>query len=338
MNRRTYGSAGRGRSILFLVLLGSAHALSGAAPGDTLVWPSPPDQPRIRFVQSLTSTEQLKQKKGFFEKLISIIGGSESAKNWFVQPVGVTVSPKGIVVVTDPGAHGIHLLNIGKKEYDFVGTTKFGAFKSPVGCAFDDDGNLYVTDSEAGRVIVFDDDLDPEKEITAGLHRPTGIQIAGGRIYVSDTGEHKIVVMTKDGSVISAFGQHGAGAGEFNYPTFIAVRESISVIDALNYRVQTFDLSGKFSSAFGQLGDVAGRFVSPKGISLDSDGNRYVTDALMDNMQIFNPAGQLLLIVGRKGKGDGEFMTPAGIFIDKHDRIYVVDGLNRRLEIFQYLK
>jgi DNA-binding beta-propeller fold protein YncE len=324
--------------VALVLLLGTAHVFGGVAPGDTLVWPSPPEKPRIRFVQSLTSAEELKQKKGFFEKLISIIGGSEGTKNWFVQPVGVCVSPKGIVVVTDPGAHGIHFLNIEKKEYDFVGTTKFGALKSPVGCAFDDEGNLYVTDSETGRIIVFDDDLDPEREITGGLHRPTGIQVAGGRIYVTDTGEHKIIVMNKDGGFVSAFGQHGSGAGEFNYPTFLAVRESISVIDALNYRIQTFDLSGKFSSTYGQLGDVAGRFVSPKCISLDSDGNRYVTDALMDNIQIFNRAGQLLLIVGRKGRAEGEFMTPAGIFIDKHDRIYVVDGLNRRVEIFQYIK
>jgi len=335
---QTKGCGYQALTVVLLLLLGTAHALSGAAPGDTLVWPMPTDQPRIRFIRSVTSTEELTQKKGFFEKLISFIGGSETSKNWFVQPVGVTAYSSDIVIVTDPGAHGIHVLNLEKKEYDFIGSTKFGALKSPVGCAFDDEGNLYVTDSERGSIIVFDSDLDAEKEITSGLRRPTGIQIAGGRIYVTDTGEHKIVVMTRDGKVISTFGRHGAGAGEFNYPTFLAVRESISVIDALNYRIQTFDLSGKFGSTFGQLGDVAGRFVSPKGISLDSDGNRYIADALMDNIQIFNRAGQLLLIVGRKGRGDGEFMTPSGIFIDKNDRIYVVDGLNRRVEIFQYLK
>ena len=107
-------------STAYLLLHGAAYAFPGEAPGDTLVWPSPPDKPRIRFVRSVTSTEELKQKKGFFEKLISIIGGSESSKNWFVQPVGVTVSPSGLVIVTDPGARGIHILNIEKKEYDFV--------------------------------------------------------------------------------------------------------------------------------------------------------------------------------------------------------------------------
>ena len=305
----------------------------------TLVWPQPPDQARIRHVRTISSIENLEAKKGFWGKLFGFLFGSEHQQSrWFVQPVGVAVSPSGVIFVTDPGAHGVHIINPEKKEYDFLATTKYGDFRSPIGCAIDENNFIYITDSERGDVVVFDNDIDAVLEIKTHLVRPTGIQVVGDHLFVADAGQHTVTVFDRKGNYVYAFGRHGAGEGEFNFPIQLAVRESVMVVDALNYRIQNFDFAGHYSSTFGDLGDVSGRFASPKSIALDSDGNRYVTDALMDNFQIFNRMGQLLLVVGRKGTSNGEFMMPNGIFIDKSDKIYVVDALNRRLQIFQYLK
>ncbi len=303
-----------------------------------LAWPSPPDRARIRHVRTISSLENSGERKGFFGKVLGFLFGSSQQQQWFVQPVGIAVSPSGLVAVTDPGARGIHFLDLVKNEYDFLRSTKLGDFRSPVGCAYDSAGNLYVTDSERGDLLVLDRDREPVLQIQSHLRRPTGVQVRGGKIYVADAGDHDVAVFDRAGTFLAAFGHRGAGQGEFNFPTALCVRDSIAVVDALNYRIQMFGLDGAFGSTFGDLGNVAGRFAAPKSIAFDSDGNRYVTDALMDNFQIFNSAGQLLLIVGRKGTGDGEFMTPSGIAIDNHDRIYVVDVLNRRLQLFQYLK
>ena len=303
-----------------------------------LVWPLPPDQPRIKFLQSVTSIQQPESKKGFFAKVLGFLFGGEQQSGWFVQPVGIVVSGTGIIYVTDPGANGIHVLNLAKQEYDFLRDTKYGKLRSPVGCAIDADGNLYISDSERGDVIVLNKDLEAFIEVKSHLQRPTGIQVVGDSVYVADAGLHEIVAFDRKGNFKFEFGRHGSGAGEFNYPTHLIVRDSISVVDALNYRIQTFDRAGHFGSTYGDLGNVAGRFAAPKSIALDSDGNEYVTDALMDNIQIFNRAGALLLIVGKKGSNNGEFLSPSGIFIDSKDRIYVVDALNRRLQIFSYLK
>ncbi len=324
-----------GLAILALLL---PVGLAAQSNDSLLVWPGPPDPARIRHIRTISSMGDFKHEKGFFAKLVSFLTGGESTLPWLVQPVGIAVSADGRIFVADPGAHGIHVINPEKKEYDFVKETKYGMLISPVGLALTEDGRLYVSDSERGDVIVLDDDLEAEAQIKGSLVRPTGLQIIGGKLYVVDTGRHEVVVFDLKGNVMLEFGRHGAGAGEFNYPIHLAGRDSVYVVDALNYRIQKFDPAGKFGSAFGDRGDIPGRFASPKSIALDSQGHVYVTDALMDNFQIFTAYGQLLLIVGRKGASDGEFMSPGGIAIDRNDRVYVVDTLNKRVQIFQFIK
>lgn len=325
-------------NIMFLCVVLFVTIVYPQSDSSSLVWPSPPDHPRIMHVQTISSPESLQPKKGIVSKILGFLMGSEKNAPWLVQPVGIGVSPDGRIVVADPGANCIHIINAKEREFDFVAETKFGKFISPVSVAFAPDGRLYVSDSQRGDIIVFDDDLEADFRIKGNLNRPTGIIVSDGKLFVSDTGEHKVVVFDLEGNYVHSFGHRGAGFGEFNYPIQLVAGDSLLVLDGLNYRVQQFDFAGRYMSTFGKQGNVAGRFASPKGIALDSDGNVYVTDALMDNFQIFNPSGQLLLVVGRRGVLDGEFMSPGGICIDKGDNIYIVETLNKRIQIFQFLR
>jgi DNA-binding beta-propeller fold protein YncE len=311
-----------------------------AHPNDTtLVWPNPPDPPHIRHLQTISEIGDLKQEKGFFSKLLSFFTGGESVPRWFVQPVGIAVSPvDGRIAITDPGAKCIHILDLTKKEYNFIAETKYGKFISPVGVAFTEDGQLYVSDSERNDIILFNRDLEAEEQLKDSLLRPTGLQIVHGKLYVIDTGQHRVLVFDLQGKFQFSFGKHGDGVGEFNYPVQIAAHDSLYIVDALNYRIQKFNLNGEFQSTFGQHGNIPGRFANPKAVALDSDGDVYVTDALMDNFQIFNSSEKLLLVVGKPGRNDGEFSSPGGIAIDHNNTIYIVETLNKRIQIFQYLK
>jgi hypothetical protein len=324
-------------SVCILVIL-VQMAATAQQDSAMLVWPSPPDRPRVKHLLTISSLESLQSKKGFFSKLISFFTGDESTPRWLVQPVGIAVSADGRIVIADPGAHCLHIINPVKKEYDFIAETKFGKFESPVGLAFAPGGKLYVSDSQRGDIIVLDEDFDAQKEIKDSLSRPTGLLVVGTKLYVVNTGMHGIAVFDLEGNYVSSFGQRGAGGGEFNYPLSLAFRDSLYVVDGLNYRIEKLDVNGRYGSSIGQHGNVAGRFASPKGIAVDSDGNIYVTDALMDNIQIFNPAGQLLLIVGQKGSANGEFQSPGGIAIDGNDKIYIVETMNKRVQVLQYMK
>jgi len=303
-----------------------------------LVWPPPPDQPRIMHVRTIATLQSIKGEGGFFSKILGFFFGENSSSHWLVQPVGIAISPRGELYIADPGANGIHVIDQERREYDFIAQTKFGAFHAPVGIAFAPDGTIFISDSQRGDIIAVDEDHDAKFQVRDHLVRPTGLLVLQDKLYVVDASLQKIVVFDLKGKYLFDFGGRGEETGKFNYPIQITGTTSLYIVDALNYRIQQFSADGKFISAFGKQGTGAGSFASPKAVATDSDGNVYVTDALMDNVQIFNPRGQLLLVVGQQGERDGQFMSPGGIAIDGNNNIFIVDMLNRRIQIFRYLK
>lgn len=302
------------------------------------VWPPAPDRPRVRHVRTIASGADLQPAGGILDGVLGLLFGDRDARPWLIQPVGIAVSPSGLLAVADPGIHGVHLIDPGEQTYRLLTETETGVLQSPVGVAFDTREFLYVSDSERGCVAVFDEDGDPEFMIKDGLNRPTGLLVARDTLYVVDTGSHRIVRFDAKGRFLAASGTRGKAGGEFNFPIQLAGGDTLFVVDALNYRVQRLTPSGEYLSAFGSQGNGLGTFAGPKAIARDSEGHLYVTDALLDNIQIFDCAGRLLLVVGRQGNADGEFMSPTGIAIDRNDRIYIVDGLNRRIQVLQYLQ
>jgi len=124
-----------------------------------------------------------------------------------------------------------------------------------------------------------------------------------GRVYVADTGKHRVQVFDKDGTYIDQFGLYGDADGEFNSPSGLAVSGwmlkddgeparvadyfYLYVTDTLNHRVQRFKISAppKAVSGFGfettpfnythdgnmgSYGDADGKFNLPEGTAADS--------------------------------------------------------------------
>jgi len=331
----------RGMLRFLFLLLSAAPALAGRLPDSTgLCWPPGPERRRICFERAIAAPADLgSEGGGLLSGVVEFLFGGRSTESWFVQPVGIAVSPGGRIYVTDPGARGVHLITLDgdEGEHRLVTGTDAGPFLSPVGVAVAADGSVIVSDAEDRSVLVLDEDLDLRSVIRGDLGRPTGIAVAGDTIYVVDAGRHRIHLFNRGGSLLGGFGTRGGGEGEMNFPINLVRHGDLFVVDALNYRIVRLSPEGAFRTAFGTQGGVAGSFASPKAIAADADGHLYVTDALLDNVQIFTPEGALLLVVGRQGEAPGEFMSPAGIAIDSDNRIYVVETLNRRLQIFRYL-
>ncbi len=159
-----------------------------------------------------------------------------------------------------------------------------------------------------------------------------------GRVYVADTHAHDIKVFDDDGKLINVIGQRGEENGEFNFPTYLAFSDDkLYVTDTMNSRIQIFDADGNFIAKFGQLGLNVGNLVRPKGVAVDSVGNIYVIESLYDNMLVFDKKGRTLLALGGSGKGIGEFYLPSGIWIDSHDQVYIADMYNGRITVLQFL-
>lgn len=299
---------------------------------------------RLEYVRGFSSEREVKVKRSLWNKVVDLVAGPPEYRR-MVRPYSIAVTSRGRIVVTDPGIPAVHLFDFEKQKYKQLEGGKGEAFESPQGVAVDADDTIYVTDSARGRIFVFDGEgrfqrfIGSLKGGEGFFKRPTGIAVnsAARQLYVTDTLRHRVYRLGLDGSVLGYFGERGLEPGQFNFPTEIALRGSeLLVVDAMNFRVQTFTPDGRFLRSFGALGDRTGYFFRPKGAALDSEGNIYVVDGLLETVQVFSPAGELLYFFGRSGVRAGEFQLPAGICIDARDRIYVADSLNQRVQVFQY--
>ena len=300
---------------------------------------------KLLYERSFGSDAEVKLKRGFWTKVLDIVAGAPERHN-LVRPYSVVADSRGRVIVTDPGIPAIHVFDFERQKYKFIHRAGKQEILSPQCVAVDAQDNFYVTDSDAGKIFVYDADGKFQRTIGAlkggeGMFkRPTGIAIdsAAQRIYVSDTWRQQIFVMDMDGSVIQKIGKGGVAPGEFNFPTELRLDNGeLLVVDAMNFRVQQLHPSGEASVVAGSAGDGNSDMFRPKGIGLDSEHNLYVVDGLKDLVQVFNDRGQLLYYFGGSGSGPEEFQLPAGLFINRDDHIYIVDSYNRRVQVLHYI-
>lgn len=302
------------------------------------VWPSPPDEPRIEFVDKLNNPGDVGQRVSAFTKFGRWITGGQGEDQALQKPFGVAVDDEGNLCISDTGAKRIAYVNFKKKQWRNIEAVDKVRFASPVSVARQQ-GIFYVADSELARVFAFKDNGKSIWTIGEPLQRPTGVAVAGEMLAVVDSQAHCVFVFDLKGKLRFQFGKRGNGDGEFNFPTHISSdgRGHWLVTDSLNCRVQTFDLSGKFVSQFGSNGDTSGHFSRPKGVAADRFGHVYVADAVFANFQVFDSAGRLLLSLGERGDGPGAFSMPGGIAISRANEIYVADGYNHCVQVFRYI-
>ncbi|GAB4539319.1 MAG: 6-bladed beta-propeller [Thermodesulfovibrionia bacterium] len=333
----------KGLRFCIIVLFG-VISFSGCAttppegPKKEIVWPSPPETPRIKWVTQWSNRGDFGKPNPF----ITFLLGEERFEQ-LRRPTSVVADSSGNVYVADGELGVIFVFDQQRKGLRFLGV---GNLSRPVGLAMDNKrGIVFVADSgqdkvyginkETGEIIM---EMGKIKEMA----NPSGMVYdeERERLYVTDTQNHIIRVFDKDGKQISTIGKRGAEDGEFNFPSYLALDRNgrLFVADTLNFRVQIFDPDGRFLKKFGKLGDVSGTFTRPYGIGVDSEGHVYVVDSAFNNFQIFDEDGRLLLWIGRAGRREGEFFLPQGMYIDAQDRIYVADTFNRRVQVFQYLK
>ena len=300
----------------------------------------------LTWEHSFTSESEVKPNRGFWNKVVDVIAGAPDFK-FLVRPYSVITDSKGRIIVTDPGASGVHIFDFAQRKYKFIERREKSKdpMLAPQCVAVDGQDNIYVTDSESGKIFVFEPSgkyLRAIGSLKGGegyFKRPTGIAVdsATQRIYVTDTLRDAIFILDMQGNILQSFGKEGHGEGEFNVPTELRLNgQDLLVVDAMNFRVQAFDKEGHFQYAIGSLGDTTGAIFRPKAVSVDSEGDVYVVDAQWGVVQVFNRQGQLLYYFGAQGTHAGEFQLPSGLFIDHQDHVYVVDSFNRRVQVFQY--
>lgn len=324
---------------LWIVFLATGCAPRVVEKPVDLVWPNPPETPRIKYLRSFSHANEF-GNSGW--SLLEYFFGDETSGT-MSKPYGVATDQDGKVYVADSGQGLVWIFDEKNKRVSFLGASGQGKLNQPIGVAVDKRGMVFVSDVKLNRVYGFD--REGKLAIAIGqkdeLTNPSGLAIdrASDRLYVADPRGHRIKVYScADGKFLFEFGNRGEKDGELNFPTNLFTHSGkIYVSDSGNFRIQIFDLDGKFVKKFGAVGDRPGQLARPRGVAVDSEGHIYVVDAAFDNFQIFDVEGRVYLFVGTAGHRPGYFWLPAGIHIDEEDKVYVVDSYNRRVQVFQYL-
>jgi DNA-binding beta-propeller fold protein YncE len=315
------------------------------------VWPLPPDEPRIHYVAVYESKEDVGDAKAAKASSVRemLLGkdpnpAAKKKRRSLEKPFGVAVDGYGRMLVTDPFVGGVVVIDPQTGRITtLTAVQRQATFRVPIGVTVDADNNFYIGDNGLGRILVFGPDLAYRRTIGAEgeVQTPSGLAIDDARkcLYAVDTRRHAVVAYNLDtGKITGRVGKRGAGNGEFNYPTAVAVGPDglVYVTDTMNCRVVVLGPDLKYLRSFGSLGTSPGQFRRPKGIAVDAENVVYVVDSDFNNFQLFTSMGQPLMFVGDIGQRPGQMLLPAGIAIDRLRRkIYVCEQVNARVQVFE---
>jgi DNA-binding beta-propeller fold protein YncE len=328
---------------LALAVLSGCATRARTKPID-LVWPEPPETPRIRFVRALSNEWDLKQP-GLLQSSADMLIGRRRNVESLHEPLALAVSDDGKrLYVSDYERLAVYVFDFTTNKVTIIGQeTPLGR---PLGLALDAAQNLYVADQEGKRVLVFDTTTyAPQRVIKlSDISRPSGIAIDRARklLYVADTStndsdQHFVKVYDLDGNFVRNVGKgRGMQDGYLMFPTYVSLDPdgNVYVSDTMNSRISVFDPEGNFSRTYGEMGDHWGEMNKPKGVALDSFGNVYVVDSAWSVVQIFNKRGDVLLFFGGRHRLPGMMENPTGVAIDRNNRIYVADTFNFRVNVY----
>jgi len=276
----------------------------------------------------------------FRDNLVTLVYGREKV---LLAPHHVVVDSKGRVIITDPAAGAVHVLN-GDQSLRIV-TGPSHRVQRPNGVAVDADDNIYVADQDLGLVVVFATDGTFLRYIgklgnETLFHFPTGIAIdrVNGRLYVLDTERHLLFQLDLQGNVIKRIGRFKGNdvVVDFEFPTEVAVNgNKIVVLDADSSRVSVINDQGTLERQFNIGLRNRHEIVDKLGVGLDADANIYVSNMADSSVRIYKSDGRLLGSFGEPGTQSGEFNSPTGLWIDSSNRLYIAEEGNRRVQVFQ---
>jgi len=282
-----------------------------------IFYPPEPDEPRLQFLVSFSSSDDLEGPPSGFRKFIV---GEEKQTKPIVKPYGVAVYNDKIYIC-DTVHNSIDILDLEKRKFEFFRPKEEAHLIDPINLSFDANGDMYVADSRRGQVAIFDKSGDYLGAIgKKSEFKPTDVLIRDDKIYICDLKTQSVKVYAlKDKQYLFSIPKEGAKEeARLFSPTNIAIDEgkNLYLSDTGGFKVQKYNENGEFLMSMGSHGDSPGQFARPKGIAVDKEGRVYVVDAAFENVQIFDKEGKLLLFFAEPGGSAASLVLPAGIAID----------------------
>jgi len=305
-------------ALLLTALAGCQHSAPPAEPKAYAFWPLPPDEPRVQFLTSFSTSSDIARSQSKFDDMI--YGKAEAQQLPISKPYGVAMW-NGRIYICDVRGTGIVVLDLRKKETRVMGGSGMGALGRAVDVTVAPDGTKYVADITKGSVCVFDPEERFVRLITAPELNPVGVAVFGNELYACDLKARMVKVFDRTtGAMLRTIGKPGGEDGQFVGPlSVVADNEgNIYVTDVMKARIQKFAKDGTLLLAFGQAGERPGDLNKPKHLGV-SDGITYVADAAFNNVQLFDEEGKVMMYFGSFGTHPGAMDLPAGLCVHDGD-------------------
>src|SRR4051795_5298445 len=223
-----------------------------------------------------------------------------------------------------------------------------GRFAQIGGIATDNAGRVYVADTGAGGIEIFDSAEDGNVYLTSIgeglLVQPVDVEVdLRNRIYVTDQASDKVVEFDtlNDGApFMRDWGGTGTELNRMAQPRFVHTDTSGLAYDteASNVRVQWFAPKDKQMVAISAFGTAdPPTFNNPEGITQDPATKQiYVSNASSTDgaVRVYDGRGFFLGGLAGPGSGRDQLNTPRGLAMDPLGRVVVVDSGNNRVSVF----
>ncbi|RMH18032.1 MAG: 6-bladed beta-propeller [Gemmatimonadetes bacterium] len=324
------------RVLLILALLAPAPAAVRAqdrTDDEEIVWPLPPDPPRVRYVGVLRSERDIGKKGSFLSRLRSGLLGERERLLAVTRPWDVHVAPDGKIYVTNGSPTGILVFDPDEKSSRLLQPRGRARLSKAMGITGDAEGNIFVADPSGRRVVA----MTPEGDLIRAyggaqvLLNPVDVALSrdGSKVYVADSYLHQVLIFDREsGELLERIGKNEGSLAEKT------ARKSSVAHGAEEAPADPHVATNEPSDLVENRGGGPGEFRYPSFLAVAPDGTLYVTDAMNFRVQAFTPEGEYKLEFGGMGDGPGRFARPKGLAVDSEGHIYVADAAFSNIQIF----
>ena len=169
-----------------------------------------------------------------------------------------------------------------------------------------------------------------------GFDKPFDVEVAGGRIFVSDTVARRVYALDFARRDFYELGTDGMG--RLVKPLGLAVDGAgrLYVADGAAKRVVVFNYDGEYVTAV-----ASDEFLErPSSVAVNADGSRiYIVDtggvsSRDHRIRVFDFSGAHLFDIGTRGGENGEFNLPLSAAVAPNGDLHVLDTGNFRVQVF----
>jgi DNA-binding beta-propeller fold protein YncE len=257
------------------------------------------------------------------------IGGYGAAQGLFTKPTGLAVDQDGNFYVADSGNNRIQKFDRDGRFLAEVGGTGTanGQFSEPWAVVVDTQGNVYVADTWNHRIQKFDKDLkyvtqwgkpalDLKNPQPYDFWGPRDVAVdAQGNVWVTDTGNSRVLKFDPNGKHLATLGGPGSEAGKLRDPVGveIAANGDIYVADGWNSRIQKFDNDLKPLAAFPVPGWLPDDPTTMPYLALLPNGDIIASDPGHQRVLRLQPDGRIAAMY--EGLGEKALDNPTGLAV-----------------------